>query len=279
MGGKGTPKPAQDDADGDQQMYDDGDGDSESYDDDGDDSAAMDDGDSDDAAAMDDDESMDDGDSDADTTMSKKAAAKKMSKKASRGSRKASESYDDGESDTVTLREQRLAQRLAETNARLIEMERKTYAAEVKTILSGWDAGQYQFSESGIKNPEAGTARSRTARVALSRPAREAISKFLLSDRAFRMSEESRDEICRLFELAAKGAVDLSVRGSSFDQEERKTIRLGGPRQSDASEQEQVLQEQVEAIALSEYRKPVSKLTHDELADAQQKAAEIVGYR
>lgn len=267
MGGKGTPPPADDDADGEREHQ-------------------MDDGSSDDSESYDDDESMDDGTdtdgesgNDEDQPLPSKAG---KGGKGGKGTKKASESSyfdaEDQESETVTLREQQLARRLAETQRQMVEMKRKQYATEVRAILSGWDAGEYQFVESKIKNPDAGTTRTRQARVALSRPAREAIGKFLLSERTFRMSEESREEICRLFELAAKGAVDLSARGGSFDQEERRTIRSGG-QPLDSDEQERALEEQVEVIALSEYRKPVSKLTHIELAEAQQKAAEIVGYR
>jgi hypothetical protein len=252
-----------------------------------------------------DDESMDDG---ADETTgaddgsdeSGDADAPDMRRRAGRwasesGLRPASEAIQDGweelvadegdaAMDGLTLRERRMAAQLAETRHRMAQMHYRLYETAVDRVLAGWDRQSFQFSviESRVKDPRGGIAGGtplrRQGMIGLSRAAREAIREVMLSETVFRLGEEEREQIWKAFELALSGAVDLSSRGGSFDQEERKTIRRGGPALSGPAA-ETALQEAAEALALSDYSKPLKRLTHEELVEVQLHAAEQTGYR
>lgn len=184
----------------------------------------------------------------------------------------------------LTLRERRMAAQLTETRQQMAEMRYRLYETAVDRVLAGWDRQTFQFNviESCMKDPRGGISGGATVRrqgmIGLSRAAREAIREVMLSETVFRLSESEREQVWRAFELALAGAVDLSARGGSFDQEERKTIRRGGPALS-SSATEAALQEAAETLALSEYGKPLSRLTHEELVQVQLHAAEQTGYR
>lgn len=259
-------------------------------------------------------EKMDDGDTDGDTdgTAGDSSGAgddtgmhaPSMGKHAGHGAlRLASEAvldgWEDGDTDGddnesgerdeavegLTLRERRMAAQLAETRRQMAEMRYRLYETAVDRVLAGWDRQSFQFSviESRVKDPRgaisrSGTALRRQGMIGLSRAAREAIREVMLSETVFRLSEGEREQIWRAFELALAGAVDLSARGGSFDQEERKTIRRGGPALSGIAT-EAALQEAAETLALSDYGKPLSRLTHEELVQVQLHAAEQSGYR
>lgn len=186
----------------------------------------------------------------------------------------------------LTLRERRMAAQLAESRRQMAEMRYRLYETAVNRVLAGWDRQSFQFSviESHVKDSRGGMSGGggatvrRQGTIGLSRAAREAIREVMLSETVFRLSEDEREQIWRAFELALAGAVDLSARGGSFDQEERKTIRRGGPALS-GSATEAALQEAAETLALSDYGKPLSRLTHEELVQVQLHAAEQTGYR
>ncbi len=188
----------------------------------------------------------------------------------------------------LTLRERRMAAQLAETRRQMATMHYRLYETAVDRVLAGWDRQTFQFSviESRVRNPRGdlsgggrgGATVRRQGMIGLSRAAREAIREVMLSEAVFRLSDDEREHIWRAFELALAGAVDLSARGGSFDPEERKTIRRGGPALSGPAT-EAALQEAAETLALGEYGKPLSRLTHEELVQVQLHAAEQTGYR
>lgn len=226
------------------------------------------------------------------------AVAERSRSAARRGSRRASESVSSGLEEVdagasgeamegLTLRERRMAAQLAETQRRMAEMHYRLYETSVDRVLAGWDRQTFQFSviESRVRNPRGdmsggrgGATVRRQGMIGLSRAAREAIREVMLSETVFRLPDGEREQIWRAFELALAGAVDLSARGGSFDQEERKTIRRGGPALSGPAT-EAALQEAAESLALGEYGKPLSRLTHEELVQVQLHAAEQTGYR
>ena len=110
------------------------------------------------------------------------------------------------------------------------QLRRANYEKDVSTVLGGWEAGKQQFSESKGKRPNGeaakGIATTKPVRVVLSRPAMQQAKKVMLAEWFADLEEEQRAEIGRAIELAATGAVDLSVRGGANDTERVKTTKL-----------------------------------------------------
>lgn len=227
----------------------------------------------DDSSDMPDDYSMDDGEEEDDTPTegtSGRASSKKvgghstktMSKKASEG--------DGG----MTLREmQSELMRLREESA---QAKYQLYEAAVDKTLEGWAKGhRMTLSEGGKPSKASGP-------VALSRTFREAY-RYLMLKEAITLTERQRGGIRKLIELALHDAVvDLSTRGSSFDQESRRTLRSSNdprkrgpqsPAQSDA------LQEHAVRLSESRFNKPLEKLSEAEKLQVFTEAAEEVEYR
>lgn len=122
---------------------------------------------------------------------------------------------------------------LAEQSRQLAEVQRKLYEADIEKVLGGWDAGTFQFSETTAKtkNPDAKGAQSQTrsGRVALSKVAREKVRAYLLSDDVFLMETPAQQRLFAMIEAVASGAVDLSVRGSSYDEAGERRNRTDAP--------------------------------------------------
>jgi hypothetical protein len=219
-----------------------------------DDSETCDDAEADDAETYDDAEAdeADDGDNDDDDqpvnsprgkalrrSMAKRASTKASTKASSKApGRKMSEgSYIIREQETETIRQ--LREQILETNYRL-------YERDVEDILRAWTAGKtirLADATETSKLPKitefvGGKRVQRTAKIEVTPKSRAAIKDYLLSE-AFELNEESRGRLLHLIQtlLSENATVITSRLSSSFDQEQRKTVKgsyaLRAPKEGD----------------------------------------------
>ena len=258
-----------DDASDGDQMDDGSADDSQGYDDSGEpDSDVLDD--SADGDAMDDD--ADGGASDAASTvaMGRRGGKRGGSKKASEPRRARRMTFAELEADYLALRED---------HARLAY---NSYRTEVGSVLDGWAKGTFQFAE-GVGTA---TRRTRTGEIALSKSFRDRYREFMLGE-GVRLSEGQRHKVNALIEQALSTAVvDLTARGTSYDQESRRTRKaresLGGPERTDAATEKalQLAQEQgliQPGVSLSDAHDQLSKLPQEKQHEIYSRAYKLVG--
>lgn len=133
-------------------------------------------------------------------------------------------------SDVRALREQMEAQ-----TRELAEMRYALYEGEVEKTIDGWRSRTFQFRE----GPKSG---AKTGKIALTKVFAERYRSFMLKGAGLRLAETDRRALNELIESGLSSAiVDLSQRGTSFDQEARRTKTLGeatmGPADSDRLEE------------------------------------------
>lgn len=165
-----------------------------------------------------------------------------------------------GETERVRLTElEREVKRLREENAR---NSYALYETQVDKTLDGWKTQSFQFRE-GTRTDKDGkrVPVMKNGKIAMSRAFSEAYRGFMLGA-GIRLREADRAKVNEIIEMALSTAiVDLSQRGSSFDQESRRTVRNGGGRGDDGGNNDDVkLQEIAERMALSEHNKPLTAL-------------------
>ena len=260
-----------DDASDGDQMDDGSADDSQGYDDSGEpDSDVLDD--AADGDAMDDD--ADGGASDAASTvaMGKRGGKRGGSKKASEFPvvRRGRMTFAELEAEHIALREE---------HARLAYAH---YKDGVGKVLDGWGRGTFQFAEGvGTK-----TLRMRTGEIALSKSFRDRYREFMLGE-GVRLSENQRHKLNSLIEQALSTAVvDLTARGTSYDQESRRTRRAsepnGGPGKSDAATARALELAQQEGLikpglTLSDAHAQLAKLPSETQHDIYSRAYKLVG--
>lgn len=186
------------------------------------------------------------------------APVKASSKKAS--SKKASEEHATGReadhAEVLALREE------------LRQVKYQLYEGEVGKILEGWQANEFQFSEGGAK---------KAGRITTSKVFDDAYRAYMLSD-GVRLSDTGRKKLNALIEKAlSTGIVDLTQRGTSFDQESRRTVHKGGERGATFDE-EVALEDEAERISLAEFHKPLAKLDFATQLEVRIRAEKQTGY-
>lgn len=150
----------------------------------------------------------------------------------------------------------------------LASMRYQLYETEVGKTLDGWRGSTFQFKESPKAAPKNG-------RIALSKVFNDKYRAFMLK-RGIRLSEGERRELNDLIETALSTAiVDLSARGSSFDQESRRTIRAG--ERNGGAEDSDRLENRVQQL-LSEQGKTLRELTPEQTFALYERAAKEIGY-
>ncbi len=183
--------------------------------------------------------------------------------------RKMSESYQ-----TMQLREQN-----AQMQVQLAELRYATYESSVGKILAAWRDGQtltFAETHSRMRDPRPGDRGIRQARVVMSPKAERKIAAYLLSEEGYRLSESSRMAFLPVAQTCLSEAlVDMSVRGSAWDQEARETLR---GRSTNAHTSEDEVMQLAEGYAASD-KKILTDLVGDEFARYYGKAAARLGWR
>ncbi len=167
----------------------------------------------------------------------------------------------------MTLAERR---ELIQLREQMAELRYERYVDGVSKTLSEWAGGRFQFRESA-------KGAVRTGRIALSRSFAQEYRSFMLRE-GYRLNEGQRGGLNKLLELAlTAAAVDLSTRGGSFDQEQRRTVRASD-RAAGGEEQERDLEHEARRLADSE-GKVLSDLSEKDRFKLFDRAAQLVGYR
>lgn len=166
----------------------------------------------------------------------------------------------------------RLRERDAEKTYRL-------YEHDVEAQLQRWARGEAGVPGSIALSEGGKPAKGQRAPIALSRSFKEGYRALMLRE-GYKLSERQRNGITNLLTIALKDAVvDLSTRGSSFDQEARRTVRAserGGVAPS--ADQSDRLEEHVRRLAQSE-GKVLSELSEPQRMALYSRAAEEIDYR
>lgn len=151
---------------------------------------------------------------------------------------------------TLTLEEAReLREQLAQARYQLHE-------TKIGEQLRGFAKLHVKLSESQAKS-EAGKALAEQ-QVAISKRFRDLYRKFMLSD-GYKLSEGTSEAIHGLIKTALEVAiVDLSRKGTSFDMEERRTIRASDAKNGNV--QDQKLVDSAEMIAQRDYHVSLAEL-------------------
>ena len=167
---------------------------------------------------------------------------------------------------------------VAQLREEVARMRYQLYEKEVGETLSGWKNQTFQFRE-GTRKDKDGKAVPvmKSGRIALSKAFSDKYKAFMLTE-AIRLSERQRTLLNDLVETALSTAiVDLSSRGSSFDQESRRTVR-GGEKPGGADDSDR-LQDAAERMALAEEGKPLTGLAYATQMALYERAAREIGYR
>ena len=148
-----------------------------------------------------------------------------------------------------------LNERLAAREHELEEMRFALYERDVTEKLDGWRGQTFQFKEGKTRD---GKPVMRQGKIAMSKTFADAYKAFMLSE-AIRLPKATRVKLNELIEGALSTAiVDLSARGSAFDQESRRTLK-SGERGGMVEESAQI--EEVAVRLLSEQGKTLAELT------------------
>lgn len=174
----------------------------------------------------------------------------------------------------MTLAERRMLAEMKQLREENAKIAYRLYETEVGKQLEEWKAGKTFTYRAGMKD---GKPVTRTGRLGFSRVFAERYKAFMLAE-GFKLSEKQRGAFNDVIEAALGASVDLTARGSSYDQEARRTT-TARDRRPGGSEDSEKLEETAQRMALAEEGKPLEALEADKQMALYRRAAKEIGYR